>query len=322
MTRLLTAGMRQLMLDSTRNQLPDDLELVVIPEAATETERSALAATADLFFGSTAGITPKLLKAMARYRLVQLTSAGYESLDLDVVRHHRIPVASNGGANAAAVAEHAIMLMLSCLKHLARHHTLVTSGGWKSLHVEEPAELDGKTVAPFGLGFTGRAVATRLRGWGVDLIYHDIHRQAPEVEEALGALYVPFDDLLSSADIVSIHSPLTEVTRNRFDAAALSRMKPGSIVINTSRGGIVDEGVLHDAIVTGRLAGAGLDVLAQEPCSSSPLFALDKVVFTPHTAGNTTEVWHKTAAIGIANVMRVMAGERPQHLIPEARQLP
>lgn len=320
-TKLLTAGMRPTMLNALKAQLPAELELVEVRPNMAEAERVALSRQAELFFGSFAGITPDLLEAMARYRIVQLTSAGYESLDLELIKKHRIPVATNGGANADGVAEHAIMLMLACLKYLPRHHRRVASGSWTSLHAEEPGELDGKTVGLFGLGYTGRGVARRLKGWGVELIYHDIARQPEAVEREYGIRFVPFEELLAQSDILSVHAPLTATTRNRFDVATLAAMKPGAIVVNAARGGIVDEAALHDAIRSGHIAGAGLDVLAVEPCASNPLFGLDEVVFTPHTAGNTTEVARKTAAIGLQNVLRALRGERPNYLIPEIRNV-
>jgi phosphoglycerate dehydrogenase-like enzyme len=320
-TKLLTAGMRANMLEALKAQLPAELDLIEVKPDMPEAARVALARQADLFFGSLPGITPGLLQAMADYRLVQITSAGYESLDLELVKRHRIPVATNGGANADGVAEHAIMLMLACLKFLPRHHQLVASGGWTSLHVEDPGELDGKTVGLFGLGFTGRGVARRLKGWGAELIYHDIARQPEAAEQDHGIRFDSCAELLARSDILSIHAPRTPATLNRFDAAAFAAMKPGALLVNTARGGIVDEAALHDAIRSGHIAAAGLDVLAVEPCASSPLFGLKEVVFTPHTAGNTTEVWRKTAAIGIRNLLRVLRGERPDYLIPEIRNV-
>lgn len=321
MTKLLTAGMGQNMLRALIEEVPDDIELVIVPDGESETVGINRAGETDLFFGSMAGITDGLLKAMAGYRLVQLTSAGYDKLNPEIIRNYKLPVANNGGANAVAVAEHAIMLILANLRYLPKHHQLVQSGNWKSLGVEEPAELDGKTVGLFGFGLIGREVAKRLRGWGVRLQYYDLYRQPEAVEKELDVHYVSFDELLASSDILSIHAPLGTSTHKLFNAKTFSAMKRGGILINTSRGGLVDEAALYDALSSGQIAGAGLDVLETEPCSSSPLFALEQVVFTPHTAGNTSEVWRKTARIGLANVRRVLDGERPHYLIPEIRDI-
>ena len=319
MTTVLSAGMRRTMLDALKPQLPSDIEMVVVPDDLPEQERAAMAERADIFFGSLAGLSQALLEAMAGYRLVQLTSAGYETLCLETVKRLRIPVATNGGANAVSVAEHTVMLMLACLRYLGAHHLLVKDGKWRDLHVEEPAELEGKTVGLLGFGHIGRTVAQRLKGWGVVTLYFDVARADERTEEALSARFAALEELLAKSDILSVHTPLNAATKNLLGLDRFSKMKPGAVVINTSRGGIIDEDALYTSLRNGHLGAAGLDVFGHEPCQASPLFELDSVVLTPHTAGNTVDVWRKTAENGLANIRRVIEGKEPMHLIPEIR---
>lgn len=321
MTTVLSAGMRPTMLDALEPQLPADIDMVVVPDDLPEQERAAMATRADIFFGSLAGVSQELLEAMAGYRLVQLTSAGYEALCLETIERLRIPVATNGGANAVSVAEHTIMLMLACLRYLGAHHLLVKHGQWRSLHVEEPTELEGKTVGLLGFGHIGRTVAQRLKGWGVVTLYHDVTRPDERTETALNARFAEIEELLATSDILSVHTPLNASTKNLLGVEQFSKMKPGAVVINTSRGEIIDEDALCTSLRNGHLGAAGLDVFRHEPCQASPLFELDSVVLTPHTAGNTVDVWRKTAANGLANIRRVIEGKEPMHLIPEVRKL-
>lgn len=240
---------------------------------------------ADYLCGFIGPLPTEVLVAAARHRLklVQLMSAGYDRFNIEGARAARVPVADNGGANAIAVAEHAIMLMLAGLKHVHALDASVRRGAWRG-GVGRVYELYGSTVGVVGMGRIGREVASRLAGWGARLIYFDPIRLSAELERQLDVSYVDLDHLLRTADAVTVHVPLNDRTRNLIDAESLSLMKPTSILINTARGGLVDEEALANALREGQVLGAGLDVFSQEPIAAdNPLLRLDNVVLTPHS---------------------------------------
>ncbi len=190
-------------------------------------------------------------------RLVQLMSVGYDTFDLQGARAAGVPVAVNGGANAIAVAEHAVMLMLATLKRLAELNSAVHGGQWRSGPTGEERlyELWHSTVGIVGLGRIGRQVAQRLQGWEATLRYFDPVRLPAAEEQALGVEYRPLEQLLAESDVVTVHVPLSDQTRHLIDARALSLMKPSAVLVNTSRGGLVDEAALAEALRSGRHPG-------------------------------------------------------------------
>ncbi len=265
--------------------------------------------------------TPALVEAAAnRLKLVQLMSAGYDRFNIDGARAARLPVAVKGGANAIAVAEHAIMLMLSALKHVHFLDQAVRSGGWRN--VRRVYELYRSTVGIVGMGRIGQEVAKRLAGWDATIIYYDPYRLSAEREQELGVSFVELDALLRAADAVTVHVPLNAQTRNLIDAESLSLMKPTAVLVNTARGGLVDEDALAKALHDGRILGAGLDVLSQEPPPRDhPLLDLPNVILTPHTAGPTWQSFPRRFANCFANIERVQSGEKPLWVVEELADL-
>jgi phosphoglycerate dehydrogenase-like enzyme len=257
-------------------------------------------------------------------RLVQLLSAGYDGIDLEALRVLRIPLADNGGANAIAVAEHTIMLMLAVNRQLTDLDRLMREGGWKNAQLgqETSHELEGQTIGIVGAGRIGRAVARRLAGWDVDLIYYDPVRVPPDEERALKLNFCELDELLARADVITLHAPANASTHDMIDERAIGLMKPSAILINCARGELVDERSLHAALSGGRIAAAGLDTFANEPPNAeNPLRTLPNVVLTPHAAGPTWESWPKRFANGYANIQRVALGEQPHWVVPELADL-
>jgi phosphoglycerate dehydrogenase-like enzyme len=269
--------------------------------------------------------TDVLVSATARrLKLVQLMSAGYDRFNLEGARAARLPVAVNGGANAIAVAEHAIMLMLSALKHVHALDAAVRDGRWRRApsSVGRVHELFGSTVGVVGMGRIGREVARRLAGWGASIVYYDPIRLPATVEQEFGVRYLELDQLLRTADAVTIHVPLNARTRHLIDAESLSLMKPSAVLVNTARGGLVDEEALGVALREGRILGAGLDVLSLEPpAADHPLLELPNIVLTPHTAGPTWESYPRRFANCFANIERVQRGEKPLWVVEELADL-
>jgi phosphoglycerate dehydrogenase-like enzyme len=280
---------------------------------------------ADYLMGFIGRLPPGALAGAPRLRLVQLMSVGYDTFDLEGARAAGVPVAVNGGANAIAVAEHAVMLMLATLKRLTELNGAVHNGQWRSGPSGEVRlyELWHSTVGIVGMGRIGRQVAQRLRGWEATLCYFDPLRLPPAEEQALGVTYLPLERLLAESDVVTVHVPLSDQTRHLIDARALALMKPSAVLVNTSRGGLVDEVALAEALRTGGILGAGLDVLSAEPPPADhPLLPLPNAVLTPHVAGPTWQSWPRRFTNCFANIDRVNRGEAPQWVVPELAELP
>jgi phosphoglycerate dehydrogenase-like enzyme len=255
--------------------------------------------------------------AHKRLKLVQLMSAGYDRFNIDGARAAHLPVADNGGANAIAVAEHAIMLMLSALKHAHALDASVRQGAWRG-GVGRVYELCGSTVGIVGMGRIGREVARRLAGWEVNLIYYDPVRLSADVERQFSVRYLELDQLLRAADAVTVHVPLNARTRNLIDAESLSLMKPTAVLVNTARGGLVDEKALANSLRDGRLLAAGLDVFSQEPVAAdNPLLEFHNIILTPHSAGPTWQSFPRRFANCFANIQRVQRGEKPLWVVEE-----
>jgi phosphoglycerate dehydrogenase-like enzyme len=189
---------------------------------------------------------------------------------------------------------------------------------WEQMNVK-PAELKAKVWGLIGFGRIGRAVAMRLKPFELSgIFYFDIHRLSQETEQELGVEYCDMKTLLSLSDIISLHAPLTESTRNMIDEEAFNTMKQGAYLINVARAELVDEQALADAVMKGKIAGAGIDVFSEEPVSmDNPLLAVasDKVLLSPHVAGVTDEAAGRIINMAAANIARVLKGEAPESLI-------
>jgi phosphoglycerate dehydrogenase-like enzyme len=308
----------EVILDLARSMTPPGFELVVTDVGTPEFYQAA--AEAEYYLGLARRMGGEFFRATPKLRLVQLLSAGYDHVDVEAARKAGVPVSNNGGANAIAVAEHTIMLMLAVLKRLVRFHIDVVAGKWRVGNLAEGRvyELAGKTLGIVGLGNIGKKVARRAAAFDVRTQYYDIARLTEEQEDALGVRFVLLDELLRTSDVVSLHVPLDDTTRHLIGARELALMKPTAILINTCRGPVADEAALCRALKEGQIAGAGLDVLVEEPpAPNHPLFALPNVTLTPHSAGPTWENWAARFRNGFDNIQRVAAGRPPRWVIPE-----
>lgn len=323
---LLFPRMSDDMMEFTHGLLPEGVDLVALPHNPGEDALVNALKSVDVFVGFIRSPLPtaRMYDAMPQLKLVQLLSAGYDRLDIDIMRQIRVPVATNGGANAVAVAEHTILLILALYKQLTIAAANTRAGLWKVESVgQQPFhEMEGMTVGLVGMGMIGREVAKRVRAFGTTTLYYDPFRADAAVEESLGLRYVALDELLSSSDIVSLHVPLTPQTRHMIGKVQLESMKRSAILINTCRGDVIDLDALHTALKGGLLAAAGLDTVEPEPPPPDlPLFSLPNVVVTPHIAGHSRESWPKRLRNAFANVQRVATGQPPLWVIPELRDL-
>jgi phosphoglycerate dehydrogenase-like enzyme len=253
-------------------------------------------------------------------KLVQLLSAGYDRCDIEAARRAGVPICNNGGANSTAVSEHALLLMLAVCRRVVWQHTNVAAGRWRGNNVDDVKlyELKGRTLGIIGFGMIGKKTARLAQAFGMNVQYYDIVRLTEDRADALGVKFALFDELLRTSDIVSLHVPLIKETRHMIGAAQLRMMKPTAYLINTCRGPVVDEPALVEALQSGTIAGAGLDVFDQEPPPpNNPLFALQNVVLTAHFAGPTWENQYTRFRNGFDNCQRVIRGEKPLWIIPE-----
>jgi phosphoglycerate dehydrogenase-like enzyme len=300
-----------------RRLLPRGFDLRLV----TADELAAALRDADYLMGFVGHLDDATLAGARRLRLVQLLSVGYDRFNLAGARKARLPVAVNGGANAIAVAEHTVLLMLATLRHLTELDAGVRAGSW-STGVKRLYELWSSTIGIVGMGRIGQEVAKRLAGWEASLVYHDPVRLPAAREAELGVTFAPLDELLGRSDVVTVHVPLSDATRHLIDGPALARMKPTAVLVNTSRGELVDEAALARALHEGGLGGAGLDVLSAEPPSREhPLLHAPNVILTPHMAGPTWQSWPRRFGNAYANIARVQGGAPPQWVVPELADL-
>ncbi len=254
--------------------------------------------------------------------LVQVTGAGVDRLDRPAMERLGIPVANVAGGSNSALADYCIATSLTLLRRLSWASSEIRNGNYASFRAEMIAAslpgLDGLTVGVVGLGTIGRSVAEAFKTRGSNIVYFDPQVAPESVPEALDARQLELDALLAESDVVTLHVPLIPATENLIDATALARMKPGAVLINAARGGIVDEAALASAIERGALAGAAVDVYSAEPPDAmNPLLALagpaaDRLLLTPHIAGVTRQSWAGLFESAWGNVVRVVAdGEVP-----------
>ena len=302
---------------AAREMMPAGFELVTA-EAKSTAYWEALSEAEYLAGFVDALVDDALFAAAPRLRLIQLLSAGYDRADIDAARRAGVPIANNGGANATAVAEHAIMLMLAASRQLVRQHANVAGGRWRGNAIPRLHELKGKVLGIVGFGTIGKKTARLASAFGMTIVYYDIARLSDHEEDLHGARFRLLHELLRDADIVSLHVPLNATTRRMIGAAELALMKPSAIVINTSRGPVIDETALHAALRSDAIAGAGLDVFDTEPPpADNPLFTLDNVTLSGHLAGPTWEANATRLRNAFDNIQRVARGTPPLWVIPE-----
>ena len=307
----LDPELRQVVVDKA---LPG-MDVTAAPADMDDDEKIELVRDADFIMLFPGKISDRVLQAAKKCKLLQLLSAGYDEMNLPLAEDLRITVANNGGANRVAVAEHTMMLMIACHRRLMTYANDVKAGLWKQEQNRkiDVFELEGKTLGIIGMGNIGQQVAKRSRAFDMELQYFDkYHPLPPTQEDALGLQAVALEDLLKTSDVVTLHVPLTKETYGMIGESALSLMKPSSVIINTSRGGVINEAALAQALAAGTIAAAGMDVMEHEPPDpNDPLLKLDNLIITPHTAGPTLESIPKRAANSFENIQRVWNGESP-----------
>jgi phosphoglycerate dehydrogenase-like enzyme len=305
------------MIERMRPMFPAGVNLDIV-SSLSEDDLAQHAAETEILLVIQRKVDAHLLSIVPRVRFVQRVGVGYDNLDLEALQAAGIVAAYTPGANAFAVAEHTILLMLALLKRFPAAESATRKGGWPTMELFQAGlgDLANTTVGLVGFGSIGHAVAQRLAPFGSRLIYTARHALDPETEQKLGVRYASLDDLLASSMIVSLHVPLNEATRRLIGEAELAKMPAGAFLINTSRGEVIDEAALRRAIESGKLGGAALDVLYNESPGGNPFADLPQVIVTPHIAGGSRAAVGRAIQMALANIARYLRGEPPLDLVP------
>jgi len=257
------------------------------------------------------------LEGFRNLKLIQKTGAGTENIDKEAAAALGIPVAITPGVNSPAVAELVILYILAMYRNLIELDRETKNGNWLMWEKRHQSfEFKGKEVGLIGFGRIGRELNRRLQSFDVKVSYFDLRRLEKQEEERLGIQYKTMEDILRGSDIISLHLPLDKSTSNLIGKEQLDMVKPNCLLINTSRGAIVDEEALTQALVSGKLAGAALDTFATEPIKAdNPLLKLSNVITTPHIGAGTIDTWRSVLNCAFENIERVSRGYAPLYVV-------
>jgi D-3-phosphoglycerate dehydrogenase len=291
----------------------DDIEVIEFPNLISAADFEALLKQQAPVHGVALGATrfgePEL-EASKDMKVVTRIGVGYDAVDVPALSRRKVPLMVAGSANSPSVAEQALFMMLTLAKRAVELHTLVKDGAWATRLGKLPYDLFGKTVLIVGFGRIGSRTAKRCLAMEMNVLVYDPYKPAAEIKAAGYEAVADLDAALPRADFVSVHCPKTPETVGLFNAARLKLMKPSAYLINTARGGIVEEAALYDALKSGKLAGAGLDVFEQEPPPvGHSLFDLPNVIIAPHVAGVTHEAVERMSEQTARNILSVLDGE-------------
>lgn len=248
---------------------------------------------------------PDSLKVISRY------GAGYDRVDIDAASEKGIVVTNTPGTNSVAVCELAFALMLAAARNIPKLNEAVEAGEWPR---SRGMELNGKTLGIIGLGAIGKNLAVRAKAFGMDVKAYDPYMDFA-FAEANGIEVCDLNGIIKNSDVISLHVPLNDKTRHMINAETIEEMKDGAIIINTARGGLVDEDAAAKAVKSGKLGGIGLDAFEEEPLLDSPLKGLDNVIFTPHAGAQTAEAVSAMGAMAVDNLIEVLSGKECRHIV-------
>jgi len=297
---------------STVEALGDQVEIRWVDGPDREKLLAAVPEADALLVRSATTVDEEVLAAAPRLKIVARAGVGLDNVDVDAATARGVLVVNAPTSNIHSAAEHALALMLSAARQIPAADATLRERTWKRSSFSG-TEIFGKTVGVVGLGRIGQLVAQRLAAFGTEIIAYDPY-VPPARAAQLGIEMMPLDDLLARADFISVHLPKTPETAGLIGTEALTKVKPGVVIVNAARGGLIDEQALADAINAGRVRAAGLDVFATEPCTDSPLFDLPQVVVTPHLGASTEEAQDRAGTDVAASVQLALAGE----FVPDA----
>ncbi|WP_234120360.1 2-hydroxyacid dehydrogenase [Clostridium hydrogenum] len=307
-------------------KVPKDMELIFMEQATSDDEVLAKAKDADFIFADAIKeVSKKLISNMPNLKLIHSEGVAFNKIDIETAKKLNVYVCNNRGANAGAVAEQTILLMLGLLRNVLDGDRKVRIG--KQIETKERMMLEGVveladcTVGLIGFGAIAKETAKRLNSFGCKLYYYSRRKASDEIEKEYNVEYKNLDELASECDIISLHVPVTAETTNMIDEKFLAKMKKTAFLINTARGEIVDGEALKNALIKGELGGAGLDTLSPEPVKlDNPLLDIKeelkyKILFSPHIGGTTEGAFRRMHQGVWENISRVSAGEKPINVV-------
>lgn len=299
---LLTNHYEGVPLEILMRQIPSGYQLDVLQQPTRECLLKQ-ACDADYFLVSgRLRIDKEILDNAQKLKMIQRTGVGLDVLDMQELRSRNLPLYVNQGVNSQSVAEHTVMLILACLKKLTLINNNVKNGIWKKQEQGlSTFELSGKTVGLIGLGNIGRRVAKLLNAFGADVLCYDKYLMTETI--GVVAKQVDLDELLSKSDIVSLHCPLTLETKGIINKASIEKMKDGVILVNTSRGPLINTEDLLDGIQSGKVSFAGLDVYEEEPVHNDALLAQSNIITTPHIGGVSYDSFNRMMHEAVNNIV-------------------
>ncbi|MBR5931576.1 MAG: 2-hydroxyacid dehydrogenase [Lachnospiraceae bacterium] len=302
--------------------IPEDWDVAFVTPQTLEEELLTRQSDVEiLLVGSGQVVSRKVIESCPSLKQIQTEGVGFEQVDVEAAKERGIAVCNNKGANAISVAEHAVGLMLAGLRRTSLTDRQLRTIGYqttKFAHMKVGEHtLAGKTVGLIGLGDIGKEVAKRLRCWDCNVVYNDILDMSPEIIAEYHVTYKDFDELIRTCDIISMHVPVTPLTTHMIGKEQFLAMKKTALLINTSRGPVIDQDALIRALENDEIYGAALDVVTPEPLpEDAPILhmsekAMDKIILTPHVAGMTDEDFQRMNFMSIKAIQRALAGEEP-----------
>ncbi len=312
----MATNKRKVMLPHTMGQqgidiirARDDIDMIIYPAGVKSAE--FLPMLSDIAGIALSGTPYKQteMDASPAMQVVARIGVGYDAVEVPALTARKVPLMTAGTANSTSVAEQAFHLMISLAKKHSKQDALVKEGRWTDCHHAPPMELSGKTVLIVGFGRIGTRQAKRCNGFDMNVLIFDPYMDAAKIAAAGCKAVTDLDGVLPTVDFVSIHCPKNPETINMFNAARFAKMKRGAFIVNTARGGIINEKDLHNALTSGHIAGAGLDVFDEEPTPvDNPLLKLGNVISSPHMAGVTVEAIQAMAVATARNILSVLDG--------------
>lgn len=297
--------------------LEDTPSIEVVNRAGLSPEevREALREVDGIVIRSGTRLTPEILEGQERLKVIVRAGVGVDNVDLDAATRNGIVVMNTPAGNTTSTGEHAFAMMMALARNIPQASARMHEGGWDK-KLFKGSQLAGKTLAVIGLGRIGMTVATRALAFQMDVVGYDPFLSEDRAREQGITLYREVDDLIDKCDFISIHTPLTEETRGLINSERIARMRPGVRIINCARGGIVDEADIVEAVESGKVAGAALDVFAEEPLAAdSPLRSCDKIVLTPHLGASTAEAQEAVAVEAAEIITAFLVDNEVRHAI-------
>jgi D-3-phosphoglycerate dehydrogenase len=296
------------------HMLEEVAALTLLPSYSPQETLVAAAKDVDAILARTSIISRPVIEASSKLKIVSRHGVGVDSVDVAACTQHGVLVTITGDANSEAVSDHAFGCLLAVARKITTAHAAIKAGRWERDRIVG-VELYRKTLGLIGLGRIGSRMVKRAKGFDMEVLVYDPY-VTTETARPLGVTLVDLPTLLRQADFISLHVPLTDETRHIIGQAELDLMKPSAILVNTARGGLIDEKSLYESLAAGRIAGAALDVFEQEPLPPNhPLTRLDNILFSPHVAGQTAEALQRMSVGAAENILRVFRGEAPPFVV-------